>query len=151
MANENLFKIKEITEKFLEMMDFDGVVKVDDSDENFLRINIETSEAGYLIGKEGETLKVLRQLIQTIVSRQLKEPVRYIIDVNDYQRGRLGILRQAAINLANEVVKRGLPRQLSPMNSYERRAVHMELAKIDGIKTESRGEGEERKIVILPN
>lgn len=151
MANESLLKIKETLEEMLSIMGFEGKVVLDEVSQDFLRVNIETPEAGFLIGKEGESLKALRQIVHTIISRRAQEPVRYIIDVNDYQKTRLQILKETAVRLANEVVQKGFSRSLSPMNSYERRAVHMELANIPGIKTESQGEGEERKIVILPN
>lgn len=150
MVNENLLKIKEALEKILAIMDFEGRVVIDESSPDFLRINIETPEAGLLIGKDGENLKALRQLIYSMASRQPQPTVRYIIDVNDYQKVRLRILKEAAARLAGEVVQKGVARSLPPMNSYERRAVHLELAKISGIRTESQGEGEERKVVILP-
>jgi spoIIIJ-associated protein len=147
---ENLIKIKEILEELLKIMDFSGVVIFDDKEEDFLRINIESNEAGYLIGHNGENLRALQQISRALVSKKIEIPPRFIIDVNNYQKSRLSLLQEMAQNLAREVVARQSPQWLNPMNSYERRVIHLALKDIKGIKTESEGEGESRRVIIKP-
>lgn len=150
MINQNSLKIKQIIEELLKMMDFEGRVELDEADSNFLRVNIVSSEAGFLIGRSGENLKALQQVVRALANKKLGESVRFIIDINDYQKSRLDLLREMARDLAKEVAEQKISRWLAPMNAAERRAIHLELADFSGIKTESEGEGEERRVVIRP-
>lgn len=147
---ENLLKIKEIIERLLRLMDFSGEIAIDNRDEKFLRINIQSDEAAYLIGRSGETLKALQHISRTIVDKELGAPVQFIVDINDYQSNRLELLKEMARNSAKEVVEQREPRWLAPMNAYERRTIHLALANMAGIKTESEGLQNERRIVIRP-
>jgi spoIIIJ-associated protein len=145
-------KIKQIIEELLRVMDFEGEVELDEADQNFLRVNIASPEAGFLIGRSGENLKALQQVARALANKKLGEgeSVRFIIDVNDYQKSRLELLREMAKDLAREAIEQKTPKWLTPMNAAERRAVHLALADFSGIKTESEGEGEERRVMIRP-
>jgi len=147
---KNLLKIKEIVERLLGVMDFSGEVAIDNRDENFLRVNIQSAEAAYLIGRSGENLKALQHITRAIVNKGLEAPVHFTIDINDYQNSRLEMLKEMALSLAKEAIEQNEPRWLAPMNAYERRIIHMALADLSEIKTESEGEGSDRKIVIRP-
>jgi len=91
----------------------------------------------------------LQHLLRAMTSRQLAMG-NFTIDINDYQRNRLEELKEVALSLADEVVRRQTPHLLAPMNAYERRIVHMALANFNGVETDSEGEGETRRIVIKP-
>lgn len=143
-------QIKQIIEELFKVMDFEGKVELDDTDSDFVRVNIVSPEAGFLIGRSGENLKALQQVARALANKKLGESVRFVIDINDYQKSRLELLREMARDLAKEVAEQKISRWLAPMNAYERRAVHLELADFVGIKTESEGEGEERRVVIKP-
>ena len=149
MAENSLAKIKEISEELLRIIGFEGEVAIDGQQENLLRINIKNDQARYLIGRNGENLIALQHILRAIASRQ-PEASSFTIDINDYQRNRLEDLREIALSLADEVVRRQASRSLSPMNAYERRVVHVALANFNGVVTDSEGEGEERRIVIRP-
>ncbi|TSC53328.1 MAG: spoIIIJ-associated protein [Parcubacteria group bacterium LiPW_39] len=143
-------KIKQIIEELLKVMDFEGRAELDDTEADFVRVNIVSPEAGFLIGRSGENLKALQQISRALVNRTLGQPLRFIVDINDYQKSRLALLKEMARHLAQEVAEQKVARWLAPMNAYERRAIHLELADFSGIKTESEGEGEERRVVIKP-
>lgn len=143
-------KIKETIEKLLEVMDFSGVVQIDEQDGDFLKANIQSAEAAYLIGCGGENLLALQHLSRAIVSKKEEAPVRFIVDVNDYQKNRFELAKEMAVSAAREVARTRQPRWLAPMNAYERRIIHVALADVSDIKTESEGEGEGRRIVIKP-
>lgn len=148
--DEKSQKIKEITQQLLEAMDFEGRVFADDSDQDFLKVNIQSDDAAFLIGRGGENLMALQLILRAIVNRIFGETTRFVVDVNDYQNSRFELLKEISLGLAKEVIEKKEPRSLSPMNAYERRIVHMALAGMEGIKTESEGEGEQRRIVIKP-
>ncbi|KKS68045.1 MAG: SpoIIIJ-associated RNA-binding protein [Parcubacteria group bacterium GW2011_GWC2_42_6] len=132
------------------MADFSGTVSVIDRGGEFFIFNIQTEEAPYLIGQGGQNLMALQQLIRAIVGKKMADGPRFIVDVNGYQQDRLETLKSLALDFADEAKRRGQPKWLSPMNSYERRVVHMALADMPGIVTESEGEGETRRVVIRP-
>lgn len=150
MEQEKITKIKELTEGFIVAMGLDGQVSVDEDGSGGLLVNIVSREAGYLIGRNGDNLKALQQLVRLAAFKRSQEPVHLALDVNNYQREALAALRESAKNLARLVAEQKIPRSLPPMNAYERRSVHTALAEMPGIKTESEGEGEERRIVIKP-
>ncbi len=150
MANQNFLKIKQIIEELLKAMDFEGRIELDETDPNFLRINIVSPEARFLIGRDGENLRALQQIGRALAGKKLDREFSFVIDVNDYQKSQLDFLKETARNLGREVAEQKVVRWLAPMNAYERRIVHMELANFAGIKTESEGEGEARRVVIKP-
>jgi len=149
MAENNLAKIKKSIEEILQIIGFEGDVIIDEQQENLIRINIKNDQARYLIGRNGENLMALQHLLRAMTSRQLAMG-NFTIDINDYQRNRLEELKEVALSLADEVVRRQTPHLLAPMNAYERRIVHMALANFNGVVTDSEGEGETRRIVIKP-
>lgn len=149
MSNK-LSQIKDIIEELLRQMDFSGEVVMDDQDPDFLRANIKSPEAAYLIGRGGEVLLALQEIIRSAVAKKISEPVRFIVDVNDYRQSRFVLLKEMAQRAAQEVQETGQEQWLAPMNSYERRVVHLALKEMSGIKSESDGLGEERRIVIRP-
>lgn len=150
MVNQNFLKIKQIIEELLKVMDFEGRIELDESDSNFARINIVSPEAKFLIGRNGENLRALQQVGRVLAENKLDQEFSFVIDVNDYQKSQLDFLKETARSLAREVAKRKIILRLAPMNAYERRIVHMELANFAGIKTESEGEDGARRIVIKP-
>lgn len=143
-------KIKKTIENLLAVMDFSGNVEVAEQEGDFLKANIQSAEAAFLIGRSGENLLALQHLSRAIVNRGQEAPIHFIVDVNNYQKNRFELVKETAISTAADVARTGQPRWLVPMNAYERRIVHVFLAGVAGIKTESEGEGEERRIVIKP-
>lgn len=137
--------------ELLAKMDLAGQILIDDSQPEFLLVKIDSDEAGLLIGQGGENLLALQHLARCLFNKKNTTlPVSFILDVNDYRAHRLELIRSMALSFARQVVEDQRPRTLEPMSSYERRLVHLTLSKQSGIKTESQGEGEERRIVIKP-
>lgn len=150
MEKDEILKIEKIIGEFLDKMGLSGDVSVDDQGSDFLRFNIASPEAGFLIGSAGDNLAAFQQLIRLVVGKDRVSPARFFIDVNGYQQTKLSSLIEQAKHLAAEVIESQGPRWLAPMNAYERRAVHLALAELGGVKTESEGEGPQRRIVIRP-
>lgn len=150
MEQEKLNKIKEVTDGLISAMGLNGQVTVSEDTLGGILVGIESPEAGFLIGRNGDNLRALQQLIWLAAIKQVAGPVRLTVDVNNYQREALAGLIEAARSLARQVAEQKIPRSLPPMNAYERRAVHTALAEMPGIKTESEGERESRRIIIKP-
>jgi len=149
---ENL--LKKITEEVLQKMTFENFSvsvagKGDADGENFV-INIETPESNLLIGQYGVTLAALQHILRLLVRRQTEDRFRFLADVNHYLQAKTDSLAELAIESARQVIRDKKPVVLRPMSAYERRLVHLELTGNENVKTESIGEGEERKVVIRP-
>ena len=146
--------LKKITAEVLQKMTFENfeisvASKSDAEGENFV-INIETPESNLLIGQYGVTLAALQHTLRLLVRRQTEERFRFLADVNHYIQAKTNSLSELAIESAKQVIQDKKPVVLRPMSAYERRLVHLELAGNENVKTESIGEGEDRKVVIRP-
>ena len=115
-------------------------------------VTIEGEDASNLIGHHGETLDAVQYLANLCLARKSdsdhKEYVKVIVDIENYRAKREETLRALARKMANKALERGRSIHLDPMNSYERRIIHSEIQKIDGVSTHSVGYDENRKIVI---
>ena len=115
-----------------------------------LVFEIEGSDAGLLIGRRGETLHALQFLVRMIVGRQIGRKAFIVLDVEDYRERRSDMLQSLARRTAGRVASSGGSSSLEPMSPAERRVVHMALADHPGVRTESEGKGDRRRVVILP-
>jgi len=115
-----------------------------------ITLNINGDDLGILIGRRGQTLSCLQYIVRLIVGHQTKVWVPITIDVAGYKQRRHEALRALAQRMAEQVKARRVPFTLEPMPAYERRIIHLTLADHPDVITESIGEGEARKVVILP-
>jgi spoIIIJ-associated protein len=107
-------------------------------------------QLGVLIGRKGETLVALQYVANLIVNRKVGEWTRVLIDVGGYRRRREESLEGLAQRVAYRVVQSNRAVTLEPMPPNERRVIHMTLRDNPDVATESTGEGESRKVTILP-
>jgi spoIIIJ-associated protein len=112
--------------------------------------DIRGEDLGILIGRRGETLTALQYVTNLIVSRTVKSRVGVVVDVEGYRQRRHDSLRSLAQRLADRVKTTGRPLTLEPMPSSERRIIHLELRDHGDVMTESVGQGEDRKVCIVP-
>jgi spoIIIJ-associated protein len=113
-------------------------------------LNITGDDLGILIGRRGETLRALQYLLRLMVSHRLKRWTDLVVDVEHYRVRRRQALESLAQRVAERVVQTGRTQALEPMPPYERRLVHIALRKHPHVTTQSVGEGERRKVTIVP-
>jgi spoIIIJ-associated protein len=113
-------------------------------------LNITGEDLGILIGRRGETLRTLQYLVRLMVSHRLKHWTDLVVDVEHYKVRRRRTLESLAQRVAERVAKDGRPQALEPMPAYERRLVHIALRNHPQVATQSVGEGERRKVTIIP-
>ena len=113
-------------------------------------IDIQGPDSGLLIGRRGNTLQSLQFIVQSIVRQQFDQDIRVALDVEQYRSRREDSLREMADRVANRVVQTGRSITLEPMTPSDRRVIHLYLGERDGIRTESVGYGEGRKVQIIP-
>ena len=113
--------------------------------------NIEGDELGILIGRRGQTLSCLQYIVKIIAANQIQDSLpSIVIDVNGYKQKRQLVLKELAERVAEQVENSGKSFTLEPMPAYERRIIHLALAGHSGVRTESVGYGEDRKVSIIP-
>jgi len=113
-------------------------------------LNITGDDLGILIGRRGETLRALQYLVRLMVSHRLKQWTNLVVDVESYLVRRRRSLESLALRVAERVEQTGRTQSLEPMPAYERRLVHISLRNHPKVATQSVGEGEKRKVTIVP-
>ena len=114
-----------------------------------LTLNVRAPDAADLIGRRGETLRAIQFIVGIMVNKALDTHVRITIDIDGYRARREVLLRDLALRFASRVIATRAPVQLEAMPPNERRIVHMVLAEHPDVATESTGEGDNRRIVIM--
>ncbi|MBN1770237.1 MAG: KH domain-containing protein [Deltaproteobacteria bacterium] len=115
-----------------------------------VRIELQGPDAGRIIGRHGATLQALQYLVARIVGQRASRHVRIKVDVEGYRVRRENALRTLAQRVADQVVRERREIELEPMNPEERRVVHLALADDGDVRTESVGEGMDRRVCVLP-
>ena len=135
----------------LERMHVDGTVLANVGEDG-VRLYIDKSTMGMLIGHRGETLDAMQYLTSLAVNRNRKQDgyTRISIDTEGYREKREETLARLARKIANQVKATGRPRTLEPMNPYERRVLHATLQNNPYVATRSEGEEPNRRVVIFP-
>jgi spoIIIJ-associated protein len=113
-------------------------------------LEIQGRNLGALIGRRGETLAALQYITRLIASRDLERRANIVIDVEGYKSRRETMLRRLAKRMAEQAVQRGRTVSLEPMPPHERRIIHLALRDNPNVTTESVGEGDHRKVTIIP-
>lgn len=121
----------------------------EEADDQVVTLNVPSTHLnGFLIGQKGENLRALQHLVNMSLRRNGYEDVAATVDVAGYKRQRNERLSRRVTKLAETVRDSGEPHELEPMSAYERRVVHKALGEVEGVTTESEGEGRARHIVI---
>jgi len=140
---------KELTIGLLERMgvkkEVEGFLK-----EGNLCLEIKGDQEGVLIGKHGRTLESLQMLINRMVNKRLKNAVRVVLDIDDYRKRRAESMANIACRLGEKAKRMGHSLTVGPFNSHDRRIIHLTLKEDPYLKTESLGEGELKKVKIIP-
>ena len=139
-----------ILEDLLELMDLDVDVDIRDDGER-IELDVTGPDAGRVIGKKGQTLDALQFLVNKVVNRFPDGRRHVLVDSGDYRERHDKGLVSMARREAKRAVQEGKVVTLEPMSARDRRVIHLSLAKFEGVKTESSGEGMQRRIQIIPS
>jgi spoIIIJ-associated protein len=140
---------KQIMMGLLEKMEVNTVLE-GFSREGDIHLEVRGDKEGILIGKHGRTLDSLQFLINRMVNKRLKESVRVILDINDYRKRRADNLKKMALRAGERTKMSGHGLTMGPFNAHDRRIIHLTLKEDPLLRTESLGEGEMKKIKIIP-
>ena len=141
----------EFVRNLIRGMGLEATVEMTEDGENKL-IRVMGESAGVLIGHHGDTLDSLQYLANLAANKKVagekREFCRITVDVENYRGKREETLRALARNKAEKVLRYKKSQTLEPMNPYERRIIHSEVQKIEGVSTNSIGSENNRRVVL---
>jgi len=142
--------VADFVEELLERMGIDAIAEpVARGDSMYVDIvDAPEEDVALLIGRHGQTLDAVQELVRMVVGRQLDDRIRVIVDVGDFRKQREDRLAEMGREAAERAVESGDEIELEPMNAYERKIVHDAVATVDGAQSVSRGEDPNRFVVV---
>lgn len=163
LNSEDINKVKSETEHFfskmtilVEKIDVNppildlNISGEDKENKEAVELNVKLEEPQILIGQGGQTLFEIQRLLRMLLNKKLQKIFYLNLDINDYKKNKTEYLKNMAQDAVNEVLLNKTEKIMPAMPAYERRIIHEELSKRTDVATESRGEGEDRRIVIIP-
>ena len=142
-------RAKSILQGILQRMSLDCPLTVEETDDTIL-LNIKGDGSGLLIGKRGQNLDAIQYIVSKSVSKNTNNRKMIVVDTESYRKKREESLIALAERLAEKVRKSKKALTVGHMNAHDRRVIHLALQNDESLTTKSRGEGEFRKIVIMP-
>jgi len=115
-----------------------------------IRIEIEGRDSGRIIGKKGQVLSAIQHIVNRVVNRPGLDRCHVVVDAEGYRQRREDTLATMAQRLGQKALEEGKIITFEPMSPRDRRIVHLALAKFPGVVTKSDGEGEGRRVQIIP-
>lgn len=156
--NEIAGEARDVLETLLDLMEIPAsiaplsemITEEETGESAGVTLNIEGEDLGILIGRRGQTLACLQYIVKLIVGHRTKVWRPIIIDIEGYKQRRSDALQALAWRMAEQVKAKGTAVVMEPMSAFDRRTVHLALAEDLDVTTESSGDGEARRVVIIP-
>ena len=146
---EMLGEITSLISSILEAMDFDASVEVYDAG-GFIAADVAPSDTALFIGQKGETIDALQYLVNVSAFKDREFFKRIVLDAEGYRQRRVEAIQGMAHRTARRAVRERRTVEMPPMNSSERRVVHMYLSENPNVSTESEGNGDSRRVTVSP-
>lgn len=143
-------KIVSILSGLLDSSGLQISVEVNDVSGKYVNVSLGGRDVSYLVGRRGEVLNALQYLMNVILTRQMENGVRVVVDGDDFRQRRQEVLEKLAFDIAKEVQKRGEEAVLDALPAFERRVIHQALSEFEGVVTYSEGDEPDRRVVIAP-
>lgn len=134
-------------EGLLDAMDLPGDLRIH-LREDHAEVEIIDLGSGALIGRRGQTLESIQELLRCAMQRQFQRRCRVKVDAEGYRARRLEKLLEKAEDAIDEVLDGGEPVRLEPMDVFERKAIHRLVAQNDGVDSRSQGREPARRVII---
>lgn len=142
-------KAKRLLEGLLMRMQIDSSVSAEETEDAII-LNIQGNGSGLLIGKRGQNLDAIQYIISKAVHHSVNGHKMIIIDTEQYRQRREESLVALALRLGEKVKQARKPLTVGHLNAHDRRVIHLAIQNDPILTTKSRGEGEYRKVLILP-
>ena len=113
-----------------------------------IRVNVTGAGADTLLRRQGETLDALQVIVNTAFRREERGDRHYLVDALGFRKGKDDELRETARTLIETARSSGVPQEMGPLNPYARRLVHLVVADVPGMTSESIGDAFLKTVVI---
>jgi len=139
--------IKQITKDIIDLLKYNAEVMVLEEGDG-VKINIISSDPSLMIGYNGQNLYALEHVVRLLANKNQEDFVYINLDVADYKNKRKSMLEDMVKKAVTQIKKDQKNVEFESLNPSERKIVHTLCQPIDGITSESTGEGQDRKIII---
>jgi spoIIIJ-associated protein len=146
---ELLDEVRVLVTSVLEAMGFEASVEVYDAG-GFIAADVAPDNTALFIGQKGETIDALQYLVNVSAFRDRPFFKRVVLDAEGYRQRRVEAIQGMAHRTARRAVRERRTVEMPPMNSSERRVVHLFLSEKPGVTTESEGSGDNRRVKVSP-
>jgi len=146
---ELLEEIRALVSSILDAMGFEARVEVYDAG-GFIAVDVAADNTALFIGQKGETIDALQYLVNVSAFRERPFFKRIVLDAEGYRQRRVEAIQGMAHRTARRAVRERRTVEMPPMNSSERRVVHLFLSDNPGVTTESEGSGDNRRVKVSP-
>jgi spoIIIJ-associated protein len=150
VSEELLGEVRRFASYAVDAMGLDARIDVYDT-ESFIAVDVASDEAGLFIGQKGETINAFQYLLNVAVYRDRPYAKRIVVDSEGYRQRRVEAVQGIAHRMARKAVREGRSVELPPMNTSERRIVHIFLRDNAQVSTASQGTGESRRVTVSPS
>ena len=140
---------RSILQRIVDFITTDAQITVTEGSDRIM-LNVKGGNSAILIGKRGQTLEAIQYLVEKMVNKQNENRVRIQIDIEGYLENRRSNLKKLAGRLADKAKRTGKPATIGQINAHDRRIVHIALKDDSGVRTQSKGDGLLKKLVIIP-
>lgn len=147
--DDGIERLADILKKTIEIITMDKEIRIE-PDKKKSSIAVYGRDLSIVIGKNGRNMDALEYLINLIGKRKKLIEKNVVLDIKDYRKNNDEKIKKMAISMAQKALKEGRRIVLRPMPSHERKIVHNILSKVKDIKTQSRDDEPNRRIVIYP-
>jgi spoIIIJ-associated protein len=137
----------DFVEGLLDALDLPGDLRITYQDDH-AEVEVIDVGSGALIGRRGQTLEAIQELLRCSLQREFQRRARVKVDVEGYRSRRLEKLIEKADEAIDAVLDTGEPERLEPMDVFERKVVHHRVAKVDGLISRSQGREPARRVII---
>jgi len=145
-----LDEVRDLVSSILDAMDFEAGVEVYDAG-SFIAVDVDPEDTALFIGQKGETIDALQYLVNVSAFKERTFFKRIVLDAGGYRQRRVEAIQGMAHRTARRAVRERRTVEMPPMNSSERRVVHLYLSDNPNVTTESQGSGEGRRVMVSPS
>jgi len=147
---ELLDEVRVLVSTILDAMDFDAGVEVYDAG-GFIAVDVASEDTALFIGQKGETIDALQYLVNVAAFKEREFFKRIVLDAEGYRQRRVEAIQGMAHRTARKALRERRTVEMPPMNSSERRVVHLYLSENPNVTTESEGTGDGRRVMVSPS
>lgn len=141
-------KIKNLIQSLIEKLGVNEVTLDVINNNGILEISIQSPDEKALIGHDNEKFEAFSHIIKRITAKEFGEDIKIVVDINNMRTKKEEILKSKASIIADRARAFKIDVEMDPMSSYDRRIIHSHLESSPNIKTESIGEGYNRRLVV---